>query len=182
MEETKEPMDSEVEETTAAENSETPETLETVETDPVSLREKIHQLEEENKDLNQQFLRLRADVENIRRRTQVELLSAKQLAVEEMVLNLLPVLDNFERALLVPTDSDGWRKGIEMVARQLQDTLAQTGLEAIAAVGETFDPTIHEAVMRESTDAPEGTVLAEMQKGYKLNDKVIRPSMVKVAQ
>lgn len=150
--------------------------------DVEGLKETIRRLEEENTELNQAYLRLRADLENIRRRTQTELLSARQLAVEETILRLLPVLDNFERALNLPSEGEGWRKGIEMVARQFLETLTQEGLEAIPAVGEVFDPEVHEAVIRENADAPEGSIIAEMQKGYKLNGKVIRPSMVKVAE
>lgn len=180
-EETKQPTELEVE--SVPEEEAVVDGMDAVETETAEeLAEKVRRLENENNELNQQYLRLRADLENIRRRTQVELASARQLAVEETIQRLLPVLDNFERALNLPSESDGWRKGVEMVARQFQEVLTKEGLEPIPAVGEVFDPEVHEAVIRESADAPQGTIIGEMQKGYKLNGKVIRPSMVKVAE
>jgi molecular chaperone GrpE len=144
-------------------------------------QDKIVQLEQEKEAINQQYLRLRADLENIRRRSQMDLAGSRQAALEEIMTQILPILDNMERALNAPADNEGWRKGVEMVMRQFQEVLMQQGLEPIPAEGVIFDPQVHEAVLREPADVPEGTILQEMQKGYKFNGKVIRPSMVKVA-
>ena len=100
------------------------------------------------------------------------------------MLKLLPVLDNFERALEAEGDSlKDYKSGVEMIYRQFQDVLSLEGVEAIPAVGEPFDPVKHEAVFREeSEEYPENTIIEELRRGYVLKDKVIRPSMVKVTK
>ena len=105
-------------------------------------------------------------------------------ASEQLVLKLLPVLDNFERALEAEGDSlKDYKSGVEMIYRQFQDVLSLEGVEAIPAVGEPFDPVKHEAVFREeSEEYPENTIIEELRRGYVLKDKVIRPSMVKVTK
>ena|SRR5579864_804280 len=131
------------------------------------------------------YQRLAADFENYKRRTRQELADRTQYANEELVLKLLPILDNFRRALEhAPQDIDrNWYEGIKLVARQFEDVLAAQGLSQIAAVGERFDPTQHEAIAREETDEhEEGTVVEEMQPGYRLHNRVLRPTLVKVAQ
>ncbi len=131
------------------------------------------------------YQRLAADFENHKRRTRQELAERTQYANEELLLRLLPLLDNFERALEhAPEGIDaGWFDGIKLIARQFEATLEAQGLSSIPAVGEKFDPSQHEAIAQEETDEhEEGTVVEEMQPGYRLHQKVLRPTLVKVAQ
>ena len=130
--------------------------------------------------MHNNYLRLRADLENIRRRTKNEIASIRQTASEALINRLLPVLDNLERAVSANAENEAWKKGVEMVLCQFQEVLAAEGLQPIPAVGEIFNPELHEAVFAEPADAPEGTILQELQKGYILNGKVIRFSKVKV--
>lgn len=131
------------------------------------------------------YQRLAADFENYKRRTRQELADRTQYANEELLRRLLPILDNFRRALdHTPANVDpGWLEGIRLVARQFEATLAAQGLTPIPALGEKFDPTQHEAIARQETvDQEEGTIVEEMQPGYRLHDRVLRPTLVKVAQ
>jgi len=130
------------------------------------------------------YQRLAADFENYKRRTRQDLAERTQYANEELLRKLLPVLDNFKRALdHAPEGVDQkWFEGIQLIARQFEDVLAAQGLAQIPAMGEKFDPSRHEAIAREETDAQEeGTVVEEMQPGYRLHDRVLRPTLVKVA-
>lgn len=131
------------------------------------------------------LLRLQADFDNYRKRTQKEKAEIIKYASERIVGELLPVLDNFDRALSaaqVKPDFSAFSQGVEMILRQLQTALSKEGLKAIEAVGQQFDPNLHDAVLRvESEEHPENTVVDELQKGYYLKEKVIRPSMVKVS-
>ena len=130
------------------------------------------------------YQRLAADFENYKRRTRQDLAERTQYANEELLRKLLPVLDNFKRALdHAPEGVDEkWFEGIQLIARQFEDVLAAQGLAQIPAMGERFDPSRHEAIAREETDAhEEGTVVEEMQPGYRLHDRVLRPTLVKVA-
>ncbi|GBF33164.1 heat shock protein GrpE [Desulfocucumis palustris] len=130
------------------------------------------------------LVRLQADFENFRRRTQKEKEDFYKYASEQLIVALLPVLDNFQRALEVKDDDP--RKvveGVEMIYRQIEDVLRKEGLERIAARGEQFDPARHEAVMQEPAgENPDNTVTQEFRCGYCLKGKVIRPAMVKVAK
>src|SRR5205814_9709147 len=130
------------------------------------------------------YQRLAADFENYKRRTRQELAERTQFANEELVRKLLPILDNFRRALdHAPEGIDrNWFEGIKLVARQFEETLQAQGLTTIPAVGEKFDPNQHEAIAREETDEhEEGTVVEELQPGYRLHERVLRPTLVKVA-
>jgi molecular chaperone GrpE len=130
------------------------------------------------------YQRLAADFENYKRRTRQELADRTQYANEELLRKLLPILDNFKRALdHAPEGIDrNWYEGIKLVARQFDETLQAQGLAAIPAVGEKFDPTQHEAIASEETDEhEEGTVVEELQPGYRLHNRVLRPTLVKVA-
>jgi molecular chaperone GrpE len=130
------------------------------------------------------YQRLAADFENYKRRTRQELADRTQYANEELLRKLLPILDNLKRALdHAPVDVDAsWYEGIKLVARQFEETLQAQGLSTIPAVGEKFDPSQHEAIAREETDEhEEGTIVEEMQPGYRLHDRVLRPTLVKVA-
>jgi len=130
--------------------------------------------------------RLQADFDNYRKRVQREKDQLREYATEELMLNLLPVIDNLERAIALETTNgqqNNILEGIRMIYRQLIGTLENAGLVCIDALGKPFDPELHEAVMRVETDEyPENTVVEELQKGYRLHKKVIRPAMVKVAQ
>jgi molecular chaperone GrpE len=130
------------------------------------------------------YQRLAADFENYKRRTRQELADRTQYANEELLRKLLPILDNLRRALdHAPEGSDrNWFDGLRMVVRQFEDTLQAQGVSPIPAVGEKFDPSKHEAIAREETDEhEEGTIVEEMQPGYRLHERVLRPTLVKVA-
>ena len=131
-----------------------------------------------------QYQRLAADFENYKRRSRQDLADRTQYANEELVRKLLPILDNFKRALdHAPENIDpNWFEGIKLVARQFEETLQAQGLSTIPAVGQPFDPAQHEAIAREETDEhEEGTVVEEMRPGYRLHNRVLRPTLVKVA-
>jgi molecular chaperone GrpE len=145
----------------------------------------IEALRRQAEETHQRMLRVQADFDNFRRRTRQEKEEMAKYASLTLITQLLPVLDNFERAMAASRQSDdveALAKGIEMVYRQLFQVLEQEGLKPIEAVGQPFNPEFHEAVMREdSGEHGEDTVIEELQKGYMLKDKVIRPSMVKVS-
>lgn len=149
-----------------------------VEVDPVA------ELEAKLAEQEDRYLRLRADYDNMLRRQKLDREAAEKYRAQSLLSELLPVLDNLERALQVEVTSDdavSLRKGVEMVHRQFLDAAAKEGLEVIAAEGEVFDPNFHQAVMQEQDSEKEsGVVLRELQKGYKLKDRVLRPSMVTV--
>lgn len=138
--------------------------------------------EEEIKDLTDSLLRLRADFANYKRRMEKEKESTIAYALEGLVGDLLPILDNFERAMASAEEKGGFYEGVNMIYEQLLELLANNGLEEIDCVGKPFDPNLHHAVFTEESEEEEGTVLEAVQKGYLLKDKVIRPSMVKVAK
>ncbi|MCR5034104.1 MAG: nucleotide exchange factor GrpE [Clostridia bacterium] len=134
---------------------------------------------EEDNDLR--YLRLMADFQNYKKRVEKEKRDLYAYANENIMSDLLTVMDNFERALEHDAD-ENFKEGIELIFKQLQDALEKSGLAEIPALGEDFDPNVHNAVMAEETeDYESGKVSGVMQKGYTLNGKVIRPSMVKVA-
>jgi molecular chaperone GrpE len=130
------------------------------------------------------YQRLAADFENYKRRTRQELGDRTQYANEELLRKLLPILDNLRRAMdHAPEGIDrNWYDGLKMVVRQFEDTLQAQGISTIPAVGEKFDPSRHEAIASEETDEhEEGTIVEEMQPGYRLHERVLRPTLVKVA-
>lgn len=132
-----------------------------------------------------QLQRLQADFDNYRKRTQKEKTELIKYASERLVGELLPVLDNFDRAVSaakVNPDFTSFSQGVEMILRQMQTALSKEGLKAMDTVGQPFDPNLHEAVLRvASEEYPENTVVEELQKGYYLKEKVLRPCMVKVS-
>lgn len=133
----------------------------------------------------ERMLRLRADFDNYRKRTERERGEIERYALADMLRELLPVVDNLERALSVPSaqgDGEDLRKGVEMIVRQFHELLKRYGLVPIVALGERFDPSVHEAVFQEESDGiVVPTVAVELQRGYRLNDRLLRPSLVKVA-
>lgn len=151
-----------------------------------SLREENERLRRELEQAKDQSLRSMADFQNFRRRKEEEGRLDRQFANRELILALLPVLDNFERALSAAEKTESYDalvSGVKLTLRQLQDFLAKNGVSAIEAVGQEFDPNLHEAVMRvEDGDHPENSVVEELQRGYTMHDRVLRPSMVKVAR
>ncbi|PIC65437.1 nucleotide exchange factor GrpE [Sporosarcina sp. P13] len=135
--------------------------------------------EEENK-----RLRVLADMENVKRRASLDYQALQTYRAQSVMVNILPVLDNFERALSVEAkeaETQSLLTGMDMVYRSLVDALKSEGLEEIPALDQAFDPNFHQAVMTDhDEDKESGIVLEELQKGYKLKDRVLRPSMVKV--
>lgn len=144
--------------------------------------EKPKEMSPEDEALNVKYLRLMADFQNFKRRTEKEKSDIYAFANEKIISDLLDVIDNFERALAVGAEGDSFAEGMNMIFKQLQGVLEKAGVVEIKAQGEDFDPNFHNAVMTEdSTEYESGKVTAVLQKGYMLNSKVIRPSMVKVA-
>ena len=141
------------------------------------------------RDANERYLRTAAEMENMRRRHQKDRTDQLLYGNADLILRILPLLDNFHRALdHVPTSAEddpevkAWVSGLLMVVRQFEDVLESAGVEAIVSVGEAFDPSLHQAVMAEPSDEhQDGHVIEELQRGYRLRDRVLRPSLVKVA-
>ena len=140
----------------------------------------------EDEDLNTKYLRLAADFQNFRRRTEKEKSDIYAFANEKFALGLLEVMDNFERAMEHAADSSDPKlaEGMQLILKQLQGVLEKNNVEEIEALGKPFDPNYHNAVMTEAAEegTEPNTVTKVLQKGYMLNKKVIRPSMVAVAQ
>jgi len=145
------------------------------------LMAELEKAKKEKEEYLQTYLRLRADFDNFRRRSREELAQAVRQGKEELLQELLPVLDNWERALGSTGELENWRKGVEMIFEQFKAILANEGVSPIPTVGEPFDPRFHEAVLREPSAEPENTILEELSKGYLFGEKTLRPSKVKVA-
>ncbi len=135
-----------------------------------------------------QILRLMADFDNFKKRAEKEREDIICFSNEVLIVSLLPILDNFDRAMKhvdasrVEGEEDELLKGFALIKKQMEDLLSKAGVTAIDAVGKKFDPFYHEAILTKESPMDEGTVIEEMQKGYLLRDKVIRPSMVIVAK
>ncbi|MBN6186210.1 nucleotide exchange factor GrpE [Aneurinibacillus sp. BA2021] len=185
----KEINEQEIDETTvsaASEDSEQPDIADTADTPrEEELLAQIEQLKAEKEELHNKYLRAQADLQNFRVRVNREKEQLLQYSSQRAIEALLPVVDNFERAIEASQDAQdpgALKEGIEMVFRQLQQVLEQEGVSAVPGVGEPFDPNMHQAVMQEASSEHEsGIIIEEFQKGYKLKDRVIRPSMVKVS-
>ena len=147
--------------------------------------DELEKLQEKYDALNQQYIRLAADFDNYRKRQAQERENLIKFGTENALKSLLEVLDNFERgqkALENVEDCEKVKESFNLVHKQVFDALTKLGLEEIKAVGEEFDPNFHEAVMQTPTsEQPEHTVINKLQKGYKLGDKVLRPTLVNVA-
>ncbi|MGG4217377.1 nucleotide exchange factor GrpE [Paenibacillus jamilae] len=145
----------------------------------------VAKLRAEAEEHQQRFLRAQADFDNFRRRTLKEKEDLAKYASMKLVTELVPVLDNFERALATASqgaESESFTKGVEMIFRQFESVLQAEGVTAMNAVGQPFNPDFHQAIMQvESEEHEEGIVVEEVQKGYMLKDKVLRPAMVKVS-
>lgn len=158
----------------AEENEEIEETVEPGETDST----------ETDSGQNEKYLRLMADFQNYKRRSEKEKSDIYAYANEKIFIELLAVLDDFERALSLEADASGsFVEGMFMIYNNLKGVLEKAGLTEISALGEVFDPNVHNAVMTDAKSGYEsGKICDVIQKGYRLNNKVIRPSMVKVAE
>jgi molecular chaperone GrpE len=140
------------------------------------------ELAAERADLKDRLLRAMAEFDNFRRRAARDRSEYVQFAATEMVRDLIPILDDFRRALKVETADKEYAKGIELIDQRLFETLKKAGLEPIEAAGKPFDPNLHQAVDRvQSEELPDQTVLEEYQSGYNFKGKLLRPAMVKVA-
>lgn len=150
------------------------------------LQAQIDALTAEKALLYDNLLRRQAEFENYRKRVERERAELYQHGRDDVLLQFLPVVDNFERALTSLETSEGdaeaLRHGVELIHKQFKDALSKFGLEAVEAVGQTFDPHVHEAVTTEATDKhKENTVIQEFQRGYRIGDRLLRPAKVKVA-
>ena len=147
--------------------------------DPVKRAEK---LEADLAEKDAQMLRLRADFDNFRRRSAKEREELAAVVTQGILTDMLPLLDNFERALLAEgSDLDSFRAGVSMIYKQMQEALAKNGLEVIDTKDKKFDPNFHQAVMRvQDPEKEDDTIEQELQKGYMAKGRVIRPSMVQV--
>lgn len=139
-----------------------------------------------NQDLQEQVKRTSAEFQNFRRRQEEEAKRVKVRLREDIIRSMLPILDHLERTLAAVKQGDGSLdtliQGVELIDKDVKKIFSEHGLSPIKAYGEIFDAALHQAVMREETnDVPDQTVMAELQRGYKLEDRVIRPSMVQVA-
>ncbi len=147
-----------------------------------SLTAERDQLAKAKSEYQDRALRLQAEFDNFRKRSEKEKSEFAQYAGMELIRELLPVLDNFDLAVKAECASKDYAKGVEMIHQRMADTLKKAGLEPIEATGKPFDPHVHQAVERFTTDeAPEDTILSEFQRGYMFKGKLLRASMVKVA-
>jgi molecular chaperone GrpE len=158
----------------------------TFEVELQEVKQKKVELEAKLEEAENKILRMQADFENSRRRARLDLEATEKYKSQGLITELLPAIDNFERALKMETDNDQTKsvlQGMEMVYRSLLDTLKKEGAEQIEAVGKEFDPHLHQAIMQvEDENFGSNIVVEEFQKGYILKDRVIRPAMVKVNQ
>ena len=144
----------------------------------------LQKVKAERDSLLDRLARSQAEFDNARKRAAKEQQDFREYAVADAVKTMLPTLDSFERALATSTgDNSEFRGGVELIYKQLQGSLAKLGLQPITAKGEPFDPNLHQAIeMVDTTEVKDHHVLEELQRGYKLKDRLLRPSMVKVAR
>lgn len=173
---------------------ETPEQEETVkeetaeeneENEEVSQEDELLSLKEQVEESENKYLKLYAEFENFKRRNRQEAELNSKYKDQKFAENLLPVLDNLERALAIDGTDESFialNKGVEMVYKNLVETLEKHDVKAIDALNQPFDPNFHQAVMTEASDSESDIVIEEFQKGYILKDRVIRPTMVKVSE
>jgi molecular chaperone GrpE len=155
---------------------------ETLEGELRALAAERDRLAAENADLQDRLLRLRADFENSRRRAERERYEFLQFAAMDLVRQVLPALDDLERALQIETADKDYAKGVSLIYQSLLETLKKLGLEPIETAGRRFDPNMHQAVQRvETEEAEDQAILSEFQRGYHFRGKLLRPAMVQVA-
>jgi molecular chaperone GrpE len=154
--------------------------------DPTVLKQLLEQERAKSAEYLDNWRRVAADMSNYRKRMEKDASEMSKLANSVLIARLLPVLDDFDRAMQTIPDNLRdltWIDGVILIARKMGMILESEGLKPIEALNKPFDPNVHEAVIHEETDQhEEGTVISELQKGYKLNDRILRPTMVKVAK
>jgi molecular chaperone GrpE len=169
-------------ETVFAEN----ETTESNESSSDVYLQEIEKLKMKVEEADNRYLRLQADFDNFRRRSRLDLEAKEKYRAQKLITDLLPAIDNFERAMKMETENEQTKpllQGMDMVYRSLLEALKNEGVEPIEAVNKEFDPHLHQAVMQvEDENFGSNIIVEEFQRGYKLKDRVIRPSMVKVNQ
>jgi molecular chaperone GrpE len=149
---------------------------------PAGVESEIAKLKAERDLLFDRLARLQAEFDNFRKRQAKENQDFRDYALNNALIGLLPIVDSFDRALQAP-DGPDFRKGVELINRQFHDALTKLGVEPIVAAGQPFDPNLHQAVqMVESAEVPENHVVDELQRGYKLKERLLRPAMVTVAK
>jgi molecular chaperone GrpE len=149
------------------------------------LQARLAKAEAETIEYKDQWLRAAADYKNFKRRVEIERSELIRSASSALLLKLLPVVDDFDRAVAnIPPEiaETPWWGGTQLIAQKLRTILESEGVKTIEAVGQEFDPNLHEAVLYEEAEGQDGIVVGELQKGYKLGDRVLRPSMVKVGR
>lgn len=174
-----------VKEEAIEEAEETPEQEETEKNDEVSLEDELLSMKEQVEESENKYLKLYAEFENFKRRNRQEAELNSKYKDQKFAENLLPVIDNLERALAIDGTDESFialNKGVEMVYKNLVETLEKHDIKAIDALNQPFDPNFHQAVMTEAADSESDIVIEEFQKGYILKDRVIRPTMVKVSE
>lgn len=147
--------------------------------------ETVNPIEQELEETKNRYLRCLADFDNYKKRTAAEREQFAQFANEAIVSDLLPIVDGLKRALdaaAAAKMAEEMLKGIALVKKQFEDTLGKHGLKEIEAVGQTYDPNLHEAILQKEDSGPAGIVIEEMQKGYTFRGRVIRPAMVIVSK
>ena len=151
---------------------------------PPSATSELQKIRAERDTLLDRLARLQAEFENARKRAAREQQEFRDFATADAIKALLPAIDSFERALNAPASQPNeFRNGVELIYKQLQDALGKLGVRPVPAKGEPFDPHVHEAIeMVETNDAPDHQVMDELQRGYKLKDRLLRPAMVRVAK
>ena len=198
MKEMQQEIDEAEAEESAADEAEAPETAEASESDAAeadaaaeaeapdedaaALKAQVESLKAALEEKDNRVKRLQADFENFRRRTSKEREELANVVTQDLLKSMLPILDNFDRAMAAEQkDNESFQKGVEMIYTQLHETLKNAGLELIDTAGQKFDPNFHQAVMRvENPDLEDDTIAQELQKGYIVKGRVIRPSMVQV--
>ncbi len=147
------------------------------------LKNSIEELKKEKDEIYKRYLRAIADIDNLRKRTEKEKREFYNVVLSEVILALLPIIDDFERAISNPTEqNEAFRKGIELIYKNFKEILFRFGLKPIEAVGAEFNPFYHEAIFKvDSEEVDRPIVIEEFQKGYLLNEKLLRPSLVRVA-
>ena len=171
-------MNEEKKQTEEVENKETNEEIKQEDKKEVIEEKKTNELDE----LNDRYKRLFAEFENYKKRTQKESLSKRAEITADVVISILPVVDNLEKAVEVKIENNSYQEGIKLILRQLSDVLKKFGMEEIETVGKQFDPELHEAVSHiEDKEKGINEIVSECRKGYKIGTKVVRHAMVVVA-
>ena len=150
---------------------------------PVGVGEEVTKLRSERDALYDRLARLQAEFDNFRKRQAKENQEFRDYALTSVIRDLLPILDSLDRALQTQPEGEEFRKGVELIDRQFHDALSKLGVEPIEAKGQAFDPNLHQAIqMVESPDVDENHVVDELQRGYKIKDRLLRPAMVTVSK